>query len=129
MISRRQARRQALILVYQWDISRGRDRLAATAARSIRGRASSPRRRSLTPPTSTAGSRRPSDGWAADRLGVVERTALRVAIEELDRGEVPQEVVIDEAVGYTKRYASDEGARLVNGILGTDPEGGGCMSF
>ena len=31
---------------------------------------------------------------------------------------MPQEVVIDEAVGYTKRYASDEGARLVNGILG-----------
>ena len=49
---------------------------------------------------------------------MVERSALRVAIRELDRGDVPQEVAIDEAVGFTKRYASDEGARLVNGILG-----------
>ena len=37
---------------------------------------------------------------------------------ELDRGDVPVEVAIDEAVAFTKRYASDEGARLVNGILG-----------
>ena len=59
-----------------------------------------------------------SDGWTADRLGVVERSALRVAIRELDRGDVPHEVVIDESVGFTKRYASDEAAKLVNGILG-----------
>jgi N utilization substance protein B len=41
-----------------------------------------------------------------------------VALYELDRGEPPKEVVIDEAVRLTKRYASDEAARLVNGILG-----------
>jgi N utilization substance protein B len=48
----------------------------------------------------------------------VERSALRVAIRELGRGEVPPEVVIDEAVGFAKRYASEDAARLVNGILG-----------
>ena len=68
--------------------------------------------------SSTSGSRPPSDGWTADRLGAVERSALRVAIHELDRGEVPDEVAINEAVAFAKRYASDEGARLVNGILG-----------
>ena len=57
-------------------------------------------------------------GWPADRLGAVERNVLRVALFELDRGEPPTEVVIDEAVRLTKRYASDEAARLVNGILG-----------
>jgi len=31
---------------------------------------------------------------------------------------VPPEVAINEAVGFTKKYASDDGARLVNGILG-----------
>ena len=31
---------------------------------------------------------------------------------------MPYEVAINEAVAFTKRYASDEGARLVNGILG-----------
>ncbi len=59
-----------------------------------------------------------SDGWTADRLGAVERSALRVAVHELVTNEVPVEVAISEAVAFTKRYASDDGARLVNGILG-----------
>ena len=49
---------------------------------------------------------------------MVERSALRVAVHELERDEVPAEVAIDEAVAFAKRYASDDGARLVNGILG-----------
>jgi len=117
VISRRQARRQALILVYQWDVSEGEvgslyggelDPWALELAEQTVAHAAA-----LDDRITAA-----SDGWAADRLGAVERTALRVAIEELDRAEVPQEVAIDEAVGYTKRYASDEGAKLVNGILG-----------
>jgi len=59
-----------------------------------------------------------SEGWTADRLGAVERSALRVAIHELESGAVPAEVAINEAVAFAKRYASEEGARLVNGILG-----------
>jgi N utilization substance protein B len=59
-----------------------------------------------------------ADAWTADRLGAVERNVLRVAIEELDEGEVPTEVVLDEAVTLAKRYASDDAGRLVNGILG-----------
>jgi N utilization substance protein B len=106
-----------LILVYQWDISEGE-------IGSLYGGEIDPWSRELAEETvlhaADLDSRitAASDGWAAERLGAVERTALRVAIQELDRGVVPQEVVIDEAVGYTKRYASDEGARLVNGILG-----------
>jgi N utilization substance protein B len=52
------------------------------------------------------------------RLGAVERSALRVAVHELETQEVPAEVAINEAVAFTKRYASEDGARLVNGILG-----------
>ena len=59
-----------------------------------------------------------ADGWTADRLGAVERSALRVAVQELESQSVPAEVAINEAVAFTKRYASDDGARLVNGILG-----------
>ena len=59
-----------------------------------------------------------SEGWTADRLGAVERNVLRIAIDELERGAVPAEVALDEAVRLAKRYASDEAARLVNGILG-----------
>ena len=59
-----------------------------------------------------------SDDWTADRLGAVERNVLRVALEELDEGDVPLEVVLDEAVSLAKRYASEDAAKLVNGILG-----------
>ena len=117
MISRRQARRQALFLLYQWDLS-GQElgsqyageidpwarELAETAAANAEA---------LDERITAA-----SQAWTADRLGAVERSALRIAITELDRGEVPAEVAIDEAVAFAKRYASEDAARLVNGILG-----------
>ena len=59
-----------------------------------------------------------SEGWPADRLGALERNVLRIGIFELERGDVPVEVAIDEAVTLAKRYSSDEAGRLVNGILG-----------
>jgi transcription antitermination protein NusB len=117
VISRRQARRQALVLVYQWDVSGAE--IGAQFASEI-----DPWARELAEetvaraPALDARITSASTSWSADRLGAVERSALRVAIHELDRGEVPAEVAIDEAVGFTKRYATDEGARLVNGILG-----------
>jgi transcription antitermination protein NusB len=117
VISRRQARRQVLMLLYQWDLSGSElgaqydgelDPWALALAEEVVANA-----RELDARITAA-----SEGWPADRLGVVERNALRVAIRELDRGEVPPEVAIDEAVGLAKRYGSEEAGRLVNGILG-----------
>ena len=56
-------------------------------------------------------------GWPAERLGAIERNVLRIAVHELDGDEVPDDVAINEAVELAKRYASDEAARLVNGVL------------
>ena len=116
-LSRRQARRQALMLLYQWDLSGqpigsqygGRiDQWALDLADAVAARAAD-----LDARITAA-----SEGWPADRLGAVERSALRVAIHELEQTEVPAEVAISEAVAFAKRYASEEAARLVNGILG-----------
>ena len=112
-ISRRQARRQALFLLYQWDLSG--QAIGSQYAGEIdpwaRGiaHAVSERAQELDARITSA-----ADGWTADRLG----SALRVAVHELEHDEVPAEVAISEAVAFTKRYASDDGARLVNGILG-----------
>jgi N utilization substance protein B len=57
-------------------------------------------------------------GWPAERLGTLERNILRIGLYELDRGDVPAPVAIDEAVRLAKRYASEDAARLVNGVLG-----------
>ena len=59
-----------------------------------------------------------AEGWTADRLGVVERSILRIGIHELETGSVPREVAVNEAVELAKRYASEDAARLVNGVLG-----------
>jgi transcription antitermination protein NusB len=56
--------------------------------------------------------------WTADRMAVLERSILRLAVWELSEGEVPAGVAIDEAVTLAKRYASPEAGALVNGILG-----------
>ena len=119
MTSRRQARRQALFLVYQMG-SRRSVEIGSQYAGEIDPWARELAEEIVVTQAAELDDRinAASESWTADRLGVVERSALRLAIQELDRGEVPQEVAIDEAVGFTKRYATDEGARLVNGILG-----------
>ncbi len=116
-MSRRQARRQALFLLYQWDLSG--QQIGSQYAGEIdpwaRGVAEAVAEHA---PELDLRITSASEGWTADRLGVVERSALRVAVHELTSHEIPAEVAINEAVAFTKRYASDDGARLVNGILG-----------
>lgn len=67
--------------------------------------------------------------WTFDRLGLLERTMLRMAAYEIRSvTEVPPRVSIDEAVELAKTYVGTDAARLVNGILhrfamGVDPDG------
>ena len=114
---RRAARRTALVLLYQRDVT-GRE-LASLFEGEIDdysrelAEAVVERREELDRRITEA-----SDEWPADRLGALERNILRLAILELDRGEVPLEVAINEAVALAKRYSSEDAGRLVNGILG-----------
>ena len=117
MAGRRAARRTALFLLYQWDVTgqplaslyEGEvDPFARAVAESVVHRAEE-----LDRQISAA-----AEGWPAERLGAVERNVLRIAVHELEEGDVPAEVAINEAVALAKRYATDEGGRLVNGILG-----------
>jgi N utilization substance protein B len=117
MISRREARRAAVFLLYQWDVTGTPlgslyegdvDEYTRTVSEAVAAHA----------PELDARITAASDDWTADRLGAVERNILRVALEELEEGDVPQEAVLDEAVTLAKRYASDDAGRLVNGILG-----------
>jgi N utilization substance protein B len=115
--SRKTARRQALYLLYQWDLTGQElaslfegepDAFARTLAESVAERAEA-----LDARVSAA-----SPDWPADRLGAVERNILRIGVYELEKETVPREVAINEAVVLAKRYASEDAARLVNGILG-----------
>ncbi|HEU4971154.1 MAG TPA: transcription antitermination factor NusB [Gaiellaceae bacterium] len=114
--SRKAARRQALFLLYQWDLTGQElaslfdgepDDFAFELAQAVAGRA----------PSLDARITEASPDWPADRLGTLERNILRVGVYELLEKTVPREVAINEAVVLAKRYATDEAARLVNGIL------------
>lgn len=55
--------------------------------------------------------------WRLERLGVIERSVLRLAAAELRQGETPPRVVLQEAVRLAERYGSAQSARFVNGVL------------
>ena len=114
---RRAARRTALVLLYQWDVTGQElaslfegeiDPYARMVAESVIERHEELDRRITEA----------SDEWTADRLGALERNILRMAIRELDEHETPVEVAINEAVALAKRYSSEDAGKLVNGILG-----------
>ena len=59
-----------------------------------------------------------TDNWDVDRLGVLDRIVLRVAVYEmLFRGDIPPVVSINEAVEIAKAYSGKESGRFVNGVL------------
>jgi N utilization substance protein B len=117
MSGRRASRRTALFLLYQWDVTgqplaslyEGEvDPFARETAEAVAAEAPELDRRITEA----------AEEWTADRLGAIERNILRIALHELDGTDVPDEVAINEAVTLAKRYATDDAARLVNGILG-----------
>ena len=59
-------------------------------------------------------------GWSVSRLGKVALSVLRLAIYEMKfREDIPIGVSVNEAVELCKKYAGEEDASFVNGILGT----------
>lgn len=55
--------------------------------------------------------------WRMERLGVIERSVLRLGAAELAQGETPPKVAIQEAVRLAERFGSARSARFVNGVL------------
>lgn len=56
--------------------------------------------------------------WRVERMTVLDRTVLRLAVHELlAHPETPPKVVIDEAIDLARSYSGDEAAKFVNGVL------------
>lgn len=57
-------------------------------------------------------------GWTLERMPVIDRTLLRMALYELGhRPDVPTGAIISEAVELAKRYSTDDSGKFVNGML------------
>jgi len=61
---------------------------------------------------------RHAENWRLERMSVIDRNILRLAVYELHyQDEVPTSVVINEAVEIAKRYSTDDSGPFINGIL------------
>jgi N utilization substance protein B len=120
------ARARALQLLYAWDLSgrpsidrvvsrlarafgkipQGYDRGAELAARAAAGQAEYDARLG-----------RIAEHWRLERVGVIERNILRLAMAELDEGTTPPRVVLNEAVKLAHWFGGGKSPAFVNGVL------------
>lgn len=58
-----------------------------------------------------------AENWRLERLAVIDRAILRLAIYELRTKGTPPKVILNEAVELAKKFSSEEAGSFVNGIL------------
>jgi N utilization substance protein B len=125
MAARTKARKRAVDVLYEADV-RGSDRLAVLRDRIETGNPPVPEHtiRLVEGVAEHAGRideliSRHAANWQLDRLPDVDRAILRMATYELLWAEdVPDAVVIDEAVELAKALSTDDSPAYVNGVLG-----------
>ncbi len=117
---RREARERAMTLLYEADLK------AADPAVVLAGLPVPPDTYTARLVDGTARARSELDailaelaeGWGLDRMPVVDRAILRLALYELiAEPEVPAEVVLAEAVALAGRFSTEASSRYVNGVL------------
>jgi N utilization substance protein B len=61
-----------------------------------------------------------AERWSIDRMPVVDRAVLRLALYELrNEPATPTAVILSEAVRIVKEYSTERSGRFVNGVLAT----------
>lgn len=61
--------------------------------------------------------RRHAQHWRLERMAVVDRNILRMAVSEFLYRDTPPVVVINEAIEIARKYSTDDSTEFVNGIL------------
>ena len=55
--------------------------------------------------------------WRLERMSIVDRNILRLAVYEMMATATPAAVVIDEALELARRFSGDESVAFINGVL------------
>jgi len=62
--------------------------------------------------------REAAEHWRLERMAVVDRNVLRLAVYEMQHEPgTPSAVVIDEAIEVSRKYGSEDSATFINGVL------------
>jgi N utilization substance protein B len=130
-MARHRARQQALQLLFQWDLRR------SPIEEIIRGYYDSLliSEESVAPPRPDEFAElllrgvigelggiderigRNAAHWRMDRMPVVDRNILRIAVYEMLRTDTPPAVVIDEGLELARRFSGEESVHFINGVL------------
>jgi N utilization substance protein B len=127
---RRRAREAALQILYQWEIGGASiDRAVETyfdlqwpderpAPDEIRDFATTLARETVERlPNIDALIAETTERWRPERMPVLDRLILRMAICELSREATPAAVVINEALELARTFSTEESVKFVNGML------------
>jgi N utilization substance protein B len=130
MPARHRSRQRALQVLYQWDMTKQPVEEAISSFYSTLYSEESERQPSpdafmeeLAKGTSRmAGDidhriAEKSENWKLERMPIVDRNILRMAIYEMSRKEIPAAIVIDEALELARQFSGEESVSFINGVL------------
>lgn len=129
--TRRRGREAALQMLYEWEVGRLPMALVRTSfwdlgqpdAGEVTGRIRAFAERLATGTSEAVAAIDPlieaqAAHWRLERMAVVDRLILRLAVYEfLHEPETPRVVAIEEAIRLAKRFSTPDAARFVNGVL------------
>jgi transcription antitermination protein NusB len=126
MLERTRARRQALQILYQRDITGDTvTRILGLKTYSLEDGEPDEYCRELVAGVERYGDAidetlgEVSENWVVSRMPLVDRNILRIATYEiLYDAQVPPSVAINEAVELAKVYGGEDSSKFVNGVLG-----------
>jgi len=132
MAARHRSRQRALQVLYQWDLRKQpvEDAISSfydTLYSEEEGRQKRPERDDFMEELAkgTSGMAPAIDNriaekaehWKLERMPMVDRNILRMAIYEMSRKETPAAVVIDEALELARQFSGEESISFINGVL------------
>lgn len=124
----RQARESALQMLYGWELTGDALPEAIAGVRDLQLRPPVADRDALAVSLAQGTARtldridpliaEAATNWRLERLAVIDRLVLRLAVYELlERREVPAPVVINEALELARTFSGPDAVRFVNGVL------------
>jgi N utilization substance protein B len=127
--SRREARRAAIDVLFQADVTCTEPLDALAEREELRGPVDAFTRDLVEGTTARLLDidrllEASAEDWHVERMPALDRTVLRVAVFELiARPDVPPAAAIDEAVEAANQLSTEDSGRFVNGVLGTIARG------
>lgn len=128
-MSRQQARETAFKMIFQMDVGKNPLEVAElTLEEAVAEKSVSEKERSYIMGLAAGVEEKREEldafiiehtkGWTIDRINVIEKNIIRLALYEIRYlDDIPYEVSVNEAIELAKRYGEDDAYSFVNGIL------------